>query len=69
MSGFEFCRVGAVAEEQLGATEDSGQCVVDVVGDAKRELAKCSHLLRVNLLFAFSFVLLVRIGNDVETFT
>src|SRR6185503_19859037 len=53
---FEFGWVTAVAQQQLGATEKSSKCVVDVVGHAKREFTKCSHLLFLNILFALGFV-------------
>ena len=58
---------GDAAQEQLGATHDSGQRVVDVVCDAKGKLAEGSHLLAVDLLFTLRFMLCVGFSNEVET--
>src|SRR5436190_20103038 len=54
---FEFGGVAAVAQQQLGTPKNSGECVVDVVGHAKRELTERGHLLLLNILFALGFVL------------
>ena len=39
--------VGSASEQELGAAQDDGQQVVEVVGDAARQLADGVHLLRL----------------------
>src|ERR1041385_3405769 len=56
-TGFEFGCVTGVTPEELGAPENSGERVVDVVGDAEGELTECGHLLGVNLLLALCDVI------------
>ena len=60
-----FAGVVAVAEDELGAAENAGEGVVDVVGDAEREFAEGGHFGR-NFLFALGFVAGVGFGDHVE---
>ena len=50
----------------MGASEDAGEGVVDIVSDAEGEFSERSHFLGVNLLFALCLVACVCLGDGLE---
>ena len=65
-AGFDFSGIGAVAEDELGASEYAGEGVVDVVGDAEGEFAEGGHFLCMNFLLALRLVAGVGLGDGFE---